>query len=128
LDIRCGFFSALGVSTVISVDGDVTPPAAPVKLATRCRWAALKLVRAALRFWLADGSRISIMPNTLTAIVTSTNYPMRDSSKAGTSNWFSGLMRWIRCAGSGGVKKRQTTKCKSRPRPPLRVFAARSSA
>jgi hypothetical protein len=87
--------SVPGVSTVISVDGDVTLAGAPVKAGdTVPVGSAVKTGAGSLAVLeLADGSRIKVMPNTLTAIVTSTNYPMRDSSKAGTSNWFSGLMR-----------------------------------
>ena len=42
---------------------------------------------------LGDGSRIKILPGSLAEVVTNRDYAMRDSSKSGSSNWFSGLMR-----------------------------------
>jgi hypothetical protein len=74
--------SVPGVNTVISVDGDVTAGgnASEGWRRTVPVGSALKLVRAALRFWrLADGSQIRYHAQ-LTAIVTSTT-TMRDSSK-----------------------------------------------
>ena len=42
---------------------------------------------------LGDGSRMKILPLSLAEIVTNRDYAMRDASKSGSSNWFSGLMR-----------------------------------
>ena len=84
-----GVTKVVGVSGEVSVNGvalkpgDALPLDAPVKTGT----AGLAVLE------LADGSRIKVMPSSLAQVVTSTNYPMRDSSSAGSSNWFSGLMR-----------------------------------
>ena len=42
---------------------------------------------------LGDGSRVKILPGSLAEIVTNRDYAMRDASKSGSTNWFSGLMR-----------------------------------
>ena len=96
LDIPIRFLRAIpGVSKVISVDGDVSLGGVPLKAGdTVPVGSAVKTGAASLALLeLADGSRIKVMPNSLAEVLTSTNYPMRDSSKEGTSNWFSGLLR-----------------------------------
>ncbi len=42
---------------------------------------------------LADGSRITLLPNTLAELVTSRNYASRDAASSGSTNLFSGLIR-----------------------------------
>jgi hypothetical protein len=44
-------------------------------------------------FELADGSRVTMLPNTLAELATSHGYAMRDSASGQTSNWFTGLLR-----------------------------------
>ena len=96
LDIPIRFLPAApGLSKVISVDGDVSLAGTPLKAGdTVPLGSAVKTGAASLALLeLADGSRIKIMPNSLTEVLTSTNYTMRDNSKEGRSNWFSGLLR-----------------------------------
>lgn len=43
---------------------------------------------------LADGSRVTMLPNTLAELATSRSYGLRgDTAASGSTNWFSGLMR-----------------------------------
>ena len=43
---------------------------------------------------LADGSRVTMLPNTLAELATSRSYGLRgDTSASGSTNWFSGLLR-----------------------------------
>lgn len=43
---------------------------------------------------LADGSRVTMLPNTLAELTTSRSYGLRgDTAASGSTNWFSGLMR-----------------------------------
>lgn len=42
---------------------------------------------------LADGSRVTLLPNTLAELVTSRNYAGRDAASSGSTNLFSGLIR-----------------------------------
>ena len=43
---------------------------------------------------LADGSRVTMLPNTLAELATSRSYGLRgDTAVSGSTNWFSGLMR-----------------------------------
>ena len=43
---------------------------------------------------LADGSRVTLLPNTLAELATSRSYGLRgDPSASGSTNWFSGLLR-----------------------------------
>ena len=43
---------------------------------------------------LADGSRVTMLPNTLAELATSRTYGLRgDASASGSTNWFSGLLR-----------------------------------
>ena len=42
---------------------------------------------------LADGSRLTLLPNTLAEVLTSRNYAGRDAAASGTTNFFSGLIR-----------------------------------
>lgn len=58
---------------------------------------------------LADGSRITLLPNTLTELVTSRGYATREASTSGSSTWFSGLVRLVQGAvdtvAAKGVKR-----------------------
>lgn len=42
---------------------------------------------------LADGSRVTLLPNTLAALASSRHYAGRDASASGSTGWFSGLIR-----------------------------------
>ncbi len=43
---------------------------------------------------LADGSRVTLLPNTLAELATSQSYGLRgDTAASGSTNWFSGLLR-----------------------------------
>ncbi|MDR3452782.1 MAG: FecR domain-containing protein [Rhodoferax sp.] len=42
---------------------------------------------------LADGSRITMLPNTLAEVVTSRSYALRNAAASGSTTWFSGLVR-----------------------------------
>ena len=43
---------------------------------------------------LADGSRVTLLPNTLAELATSRSYGLRgDTAASGSTNWFSGLLR-----------------------------------
>ena len=43
---------------------------------------------------LADGSRVTLLPNTLAELATSKSYGLRgDAAASGSTNWFSGLLR-----------------------------------
>lgn len=96
LDIPIRFLrSTPAVSKVILVDGDVSQggvalkagDTVPVNSVVKTGAASVALLE------LADGSRIRVMPNSVTEVLTSSNYPMRDNSREGSSNWFSGLLR-----------------------------------
>lgn len=42
---------------------------------------------------LGDGSRVTLLPNTLAELVTSRHYATREVAKSGSTTWFSGLLR-----------------------------------
>ena len=44
---------------------------------------------------LADGSRVTLLPNTLAELVTSQNYATRDARSSASTTWFSGLIRLV---------------------------------
>jgi hypothetical protein len=44
---------------------------------------------------LADGSRVTVLPNTLAELVTSRGYATRDAAVSASSTWFSGLIRLV---------------------------------
>ena len=44
---------------------------------------------------LADGSRITLLPNTLAELATSQNYATRDARSSASTTWFSGLIRLV---------------------------------
>lgn len=47
---------------------------------------------------LADGSRVSLLPNTLAEMVTSRGYAVRDAAASPSTTWFSGLIRLVQGA------------------------------
>ncbi len=47
---------------------------------------------------LADGSRITLLPNTLAELATSRSYATRDAATSGSAIWFSGLIRLVQGA------------------------------
>ena len=79
---------------------------------------------------LADGSRMTLLPNTLAELVTSRGYATRDAGTSGSSTWFSGLVRLVPGAvdtvAAKGVRRAGPGRCRSKPRPRSSVFAARS--
>lgn len=80
---------------VISAEGDVTLgdnkmlPGAAVADGSKLKTGA----NSSAVIELGDGSRVKILPNSLAEVVTNRDYAMRDASKSGSTNWFSGLMR-----------------------------------
>lgn len=46
-------------------------------------------------FELADGSRVTMLPNSLAELATSHGYAMRDSASGQTTSWFTGLLRLV---------------------------------
>ena len=58
---------------------------------------------------LADGSRITLLPNTLAELVTSRGYATRQADISGSATWFSGLVRLVQGAidtvAAKGVKR-----------------------
>jgi len=44
---------------------------------------------------LADGSRVTLLPNTLAELAISQNYATRDAGSSATTTWFSGLIRLV---------------------------------
>ena len=80
---------------VISTFGDVQLAGQPLAVGAAVAEGA-KLQTAANSsavIELADGSRLTLLPNTLAELVTSRNYAMRDAAASGSSNAFSGLIR-----------------------------------
>ena len=80
---------------VISAEGDVTQggnkmvPGALITDGSQFKTGA----NSSAVIELGDGSRIKLLPNSLAEIVSNKNYAMRDASRSGSTNWFSGLMR-----------------------------------
>ena len=80
---------------VISTEGDVTlqggamQPGAALADGAKIKTGA----NSSAVIELGDGSRVKILPGSLAEIVTNRDYAMRDASKSGSTNWFSGLMR-----------------------------------
>ena len=80
---------------VISAEGDVTLQGNTMQPgATLADGAKIKTgANSSAVIELGDGSRVKILPGSLAEIVTNRDYAMRDASKSGSTNWFSGLMR-----------------------------------
>ena len=82
-------------SKVISAEGDVTLSGSAMQPgAALADGAKIKTgINSSAVIELGDGSRVKILPGSLAEIVTNRDYAIRDSSKSGSTNWFSGLMR-----------------------------------
>ena len=96
LDIPLRFLKSKPASgKVISAEGDVTLQGGGMQAgATFADGAKIKTgANSSAVIELGDGSRVKILPNSLAEVVTNRDYAMRDSSKSGSTNWFSGLMR-----------------------------------
>ena len=96
LDIPLRFLKSKPASgKVISAEGDVTlggsttQPGANLADGAKIKTGA----NSSAVIELGDGSRVKILPGSLAEIVTNRDYAMRDASKSGSTNWFSGLMR-----------------------------------
>ena len=96
LDIPLRFLKSKPASgKVISAEGDVTLGGSAMQPgAALADGAKIKTgTNSSAVIELGDGSRVKILPGSLAEIVTNRDYAMRDASKSGSSNWFSGLMR-----------------------------------
>ena len=83
-------------ATLVSTAGDVQLGGAKVSVGTAVpEGSQLKTGRnSSAVLELADGSRVTLLPNTLAELTTSRTYGLRgDTSASGSSNWFSGLLR-----------------------------------
>ena len=83
-------------ATLVSTAGDVQLGGAKVSVGTAVpEGSQLKTGRnSSAVLELADGSRVTLLPNTLAELTTSRTYGLRaDTSTSGSSNWFSGLLR-----------------------------------
>ena len=101
LDIPLRFLKSKPASgKVISAEGDVTLGGSAMQPgAALADGAKIKTgVNSSAVIELGDGSRVKILPSSLAEIVTNRDYAMRDASKSGSTNWFSGLMRLTGCA------------------------------
>ncbi len=80
---------------VVSAEGDVTLGGSAMQAgAVFSDGAKIKTgINSSAVIELGDGSRVKILPSSLAEVVTNRNYAMRDASKSGSTNWFSGLMR-----------------------------------
>ena len=80
---------------IISTEGDVTlggspsQPGAAVADGTTIKTGA----NSSVVIELGDATRLKILPDSLAEIITNRDYAMRDASKSGATNWFSGLLR-----------------------------------
>ena len=96
LDIPLRFLKSRPASgKVISAEGDVTLGGSTMQPgATLTDGATIKTgANSSAVIEMGDGSRVKILPGSLAEIVTNRDYAMRDASKSGSTNWFSGLMR-----------------------------------
>ena len=82
---------------VVSVSGDVQlgagPAAAGTVLVEGSRLQTGANSSAVIE--LADGSRVTLLPNTLAELATSQNYATRDARSSASTTWFSGLIRLV---------------------------------
>ena len=82
---------------VVSVSGDVQlgadPAAAGSTLAEGARLQTGANSSAVIE--LADGSRVTLLPNTLAELATSQHYATRDARSSASTTWFSGLIRLV---------------------------------
>ena len=96
LNIPLRFLKSKAASgKVISAEGDVTLGGSAMQPgAALADGAKIKTgVNSSAVIELGDGSRVKILPSSLAEVVTNRDYAIRDSSKSGSTNWFSGLMR-----------------------------------
>lgn len=93
--------SAPANGKVISVSGDVQTGGSPsVVGSTLTEGDKFKTgPNSSAVLELADGSRVTLMPNTLAELATSRSYGTRDAAASGSSTWFSGIVRLVQ----GGV-------------------------
>jgi hypothetical protein len=89
--------SAPSTAKVISTSGDVQVQGAPAAIggtvAEGGRFQTGANSSAVLE--LADGSRVTVLPNTLAELVTSRGYATRNAAVSASSTWFSGLIRLV---------------------------------
>lgn len=96
LNIPLRFLKSMPASgQVISAEGDVTLGGSAMQAgAALTDGAKIKTgPNSSAVIELGDGSRVKILPGSLAEVVTNRDYAMRDASKSGSTNWFSGLMR-----------------------------------
>ena len=96
LDIPLRYLKSKPASgKVVSAEGDVTlGGSAMLPGAALADGAKIKTgANSSAVIELGDGSRVKVLPNSLAEVVTNRDYAMRDASKSGSTNWFSGLMR-----------------------------------
>lgn len=82
---------------VVSVSGDVQLAAAPASAGSALAEGARLQTGAnsSAVIELADGSRVTLLPNTLAELATSQNYATRDARTSASTTWFSGLIRLV---------------------------------
>ena len=80
---------------VVSASGDVSMGGQPVVIGSAIKEGSQFKIgsNSSAVIELGDGSRIKLLPNTVAEVITNREYAMRDASKSGSTNWFSGLMR-----------------------------------
>jgi hypothetical protein len=82
---------------VVSVSGDVQLGAGPAETgSTLSEGSRLQTgVNSSAVIELADGSRVTLLPNTLAELATSQSYATRDARSSASTTWFSGLIRLV---------------------------------
>ena len=98
LNIPLRMISAVpSTAKVISASGDVQVQGAPVTTgATVGEGGKFQTgANSSAVLELADGSRVTVLPNTLAELVTSRGYATRDAAVSASSTWFSGLIRLV---------------------------------
>ncbi|WP_309679163.1 FecR domain-containing protein [Polaromonas sp.] len=96
LQIPLRFMQAQPASAkIISSNGDVQLAGSPAAVGTAVAEGGQLQTGAnsSAVLELADGSRVTLLPNTLAELVTHRSYATRDVAKSGSSTWFSGLVR-----------------------------------
>ena len=82
---------------VVSVSGDVQLGAGPASAgSTLAEGARLQTgANSSAVIELADGSRVTLLPNTLAELATSKHYTTRDARGSASTTWFSGMVRLV---------------------------------
>lgn len=82
---------------VVSVSGDVQLGTSPAEAGgTLAEGARLQTgANSSAVIELADGSRVTLLPNTLAELAISQNYATRDARGSASTTWFSGLVRLV---------------------------------